>query len=304
MALAIAVREDPTDYSGQKSNTEESKAAYTKHDLLFKQLINNFFEEFLEAFFPEVHQHVDFTTMTSLSEEVHSDLIDGETRRLDIVVETKLKDEDTVLVIHVEPQSYKQPDFHERMYHYFSLLYHKYRKPILPIAVFSYDENSKEADEFTISFPFFHVLTFNFLILELRKKRNWRDYIKSDNPVAAALLSKMGYTEKEKVEVKKEFLKMLVRMELDPAKTKFLSDFFETYLKLNEEEEEELMKEMKHSDYADDILELTNSWEERGMKKGKEEVALELLKEGSSVAFVAKVTRLDAVEVKELKKTL
>src|SRR5699024_7398067 len=93
-------------------------------------------------------------------------------------------------------------------------------------------------------------------------------------------------------------------MELDPAKTKFLSDFFETYLKLNEEEEEELMKEMKHSDYADDILELTNSWEERGMKKGKEEVALELLKEGSSVAFVAKVTRLDAVEVKELKKTL
>src|SRR5699024_12217675 len=87
--------------------------------------------------------------------------------------------------------------FHERMYHYFSLLYHKYRKPILPIAVFSYDENSKEADEFTISFPLFHVLTFNFLILELRKKRNWRDYIESDNPVAAALLSKMGYTEKE-----------------------------------------------------------------------------------------------------------
>jgi len=243
-------------------------------------------------------------------------LIDGETRRLDIVVETKLKDEDTVLVIHVEPQSYKQPDFHERMYHYFSLLYHKYRKPILPIAVFSYDENSKEADEFTISFPFFHVLTFNFLILELRKKKNWRDYIKSDNPVAAALLSKMEYTEEEKVEVKKEFLKMLVRMELDPAKSKFLNDFFETYLKLNEEEEEELMKEMKHSDYADEILELTNSWEERGIKKGKEEgikegkkaatreLALELLKEGSSVEFVAKVTRLDAEEVKELKKTL
>src|SRR5699024_11883 len=149
---------------------------------------------------------------------------------------------------------------------------------------------------------------FNFLILELLKKRNWRDYIKSDNPVAAALLSKMGYAEEDKVEVKKEFLKMLIRMELDPAKSKFLHDFFETYLKLNEEEEEELMKEMKHSDHADAMLELTNSWEERGMKKGKEEgkkeIALELLKEGSSVEFVAKVTRLDAEEVKELKKTL
>src|SRR5690625_2652093 len=148
--------------------------------------------------------------------------------------------------------------------------------------------------------------------LELRKKKNWRDYIKSDNPVAAALLSKMGYTEKERVEVKKEFLKMLVRMELDPAKSKFLNDFFETYLKLSEEEEEELMKEMKHSDYADEILELTNSWEERGIKKGIEEgkelatkeLALEMLKEGSSVAFVAKVTHLNKEEIEELKKSL
>jgi len=76
------------------------------------------------------------------------------------------------------------------------------------------------------------------------------------------------------------------------------------------------MEEMKHSDYADEILELTNSWEERGMKKGKEEgikegieegkmeVALELLKEGSSVAFVAKVTRLSRKEIEELRKSL
>jgi len=76
------------------------------------------------------------------------------------------------------------------------------------------------------------------------------------------------------------------------------------------------MKEVKHSDYADEMLELTNSWEERGMKKGKEEgikegkkaatreLALELLKEGSSVAFVAKVTRLSQKEIEELRKSL
>lgn len=70
--------------------------------------------------FPEVHQYVDFTAITPLSEEVHSDLIDGRTRRLDIVMETKLKGEETVLIIHVEPQSSKENNFHERMYHYFS----------------------------------------------------------------------------------------------------------------------------------------------------------------------------------------
>lgn len=187
----------------------EENTKYTHHDQLAKELIYNFFEEFLEAFFPEVHESVDFSKIRPLSEEVYTDILQGRNRKLDIVIETKLKGEETNLIIHVEPQSYVENDFHERMYHYFSLLYNKYQKPILPIAVFSYDEKRNEQDEFSISFPFFHVLTFNFLTLELRKK-NWREYIESDNPVAAALLSKMGYTEREKVEVKLEFLKMLV----------------------------------------------------------------------------------------------
>lgn len=38
------------------------------------------------------------------------------------------------------------------------------------------------------------------------------------NPGAAALLSKMGYSASEKVQVKREFLRMIVKMELTPAK--------------------------------------------------------------------------------------
>jgi len=59
-----------------------------------------------------------------------------------------------------------------------------------------------------------------------------RDYIHSDNPAVAALLSKMGCEEKEWVQVKKEFLRMIIRMELDPAKERLIYGFFETYLKL------------------------------------------------------------------------
>lgn len=70
-------------------------------------------------------------------------------------------------------------------------------------------------------------------MLEL-KKLNWRTYIHTNNPVAAALLSKMGYTEKEKVQVKKEFLRMFVKMEINPAKAELINGFFETYLTLNE----------------------------------------------------------------------
>ncbi|MEC1697372.1 hypothetical protein [Schinkia azotoformans] len=57
---------------------------------------------------------------------------------------------------------------------------------------------------------------------------NWWNYIHSNNPAATALLSKMGFTEKEKVQVKKEFLRMLVKMELNPAKAELINGFFGT----------------------------------------------------------------------------
>jgi len=132
---------------------KEDSQSYTKHDQLFKELIHTFFQEFLEAFFPEVHDSIDFQSITPYSEKVRTDLIEGSTRRLDIVVETKLKETDVVVIVHIEPQSSVQTDFHERMYHYFSLLYNKYQKIIIPIAVFSYEENW-EKDTFTMKTPF------------------------------------------------------------------------------------------------------------------------------------------------------
>jgi hypothetical protein len=103
----------------------------------------------------------------------------------------------------------------------------------LPIAIFSYDENRYERNEYTITFPFFHVLTFQFLMVELRKM-NWRQYIHSSNPVSAALLSKMGYSQIERIQVKKEFLRRLAKMEINSAKMELIYGFFETYLSLNE----------------------------------------------------------------------
>ncbi|WP_342351975.1 hypothetical protein [Neobacillus soli] len=108
MSSAILVREDPR--------------KYIHHDQLFKQLLHTFFAEFLEVFFPEVHHHIDFSSIKPLSEEMFTDLIEGESRRADIVIEAKLKGNDSLIIIHVEPQSSGQSGFNERMYHYFSLL--------------------------------------------------------------------------------------------------------------------------------------------------------------------------------------
>lgn len=249
---------------------------------------------------------MDFHTIKPLSEEVYTNIQKARTRRLDIVIETKWKNTEVVVIIHIEPQSYKQDDFHERMYHYFSLLYNKYQKPIVPIAVFSYEENW-EKNQYTMEFPFFHVLSFNYMTLHLRKK-NWKDYINSNNPAVAALMSEMGYTDKERVQVKKEFLRMMTRMKLDAAKERLIYGFFESYLKLTEEEEEQLMSEVENLPEADRILELPISYEEKGKEIGREEgvkrVALAMLKKGTDIDFIAEVTRLDIEEIKKLKEQL
>lgn len=240
------------------------------HDRLFKELLQTFFAEFMQLFFPEAARAVDLAYVKFLQQEFFTDITAGERHRADIIVETRLKDEPGLILVHVEPQSYIQREFNERMFIYFSRLYEKYQRKILPVAVFTYDHIRNEPDSFEIGFSFLDVLRFHFYKLEL-KKLHWRDYVRSDNPVAAALLSKMGFKPEERVKVKVEFMRMLVRMKLDPARMELLCSFFETYLKLNRQEEEEFYQELGKIDKKEVelIMQITTSWHEKGRMEGR-----------------------------------
>ncbi|ASK60724.1 hypothetical protein CFK37_00120 [Virgibacillus phasianinus] len=64
------------------------------------------------------------------------------------------------------------------------------------------------------------------------------------------------------------------------------------------------MKEISELENADEILNLPNSWEERGIKKGIEkgikQIANRMLEEGSSIDFISKITGLKKEEVEKL----
>ena len=251
------------------------------HDRLFKELLETYFAEFMQIFFPAAAQAIDLKQIKFLQQEIFTDVTAGEKHEVDILVETQLKDEPGLILIHVEPQAYAQKDFNERMFIYFNRLYEKYRCKILPVAIFSYDQERDEPDTFQIGFSFLEVLRFQFYKLEL-KKLNWRHYIDSNNPAAAALLSKMGFKPGERVRVKLEFMRMLARLKQDPARTELLGGFFETYLKLNREEEEQLYHELGKIDKkeADTIMQITTSWHEKGRMEGRVEGKMEGRMEG------------------------
>ncbi|WP_231889867.1 transposase [Oceanobacillus sp. Castelsardo] len=295
----------------------EDKPAYTDHDRLFKELIQTFFPQFIEAFFPELFQEIDFTAVKFLEQEVFTDILKGEKRRIDILAEVKLQKEEQFILIHIEPQASYQKEFHERMFISSSRLYEKYRKPILPIAVFSYDDKREITDIFTSNVFHFQVFQFNYLQIHLIKT-NWRKFIKMDNPIAAALLSKMGYTEDERVQVKLEFLKMISRMELNPARTNLLYGFFNTYLYLSNEEEKRMSEEIAKlpREEANRVLRLPNSYYEKGKKKGIEEgiekgiekgieiVIYNMLQKGLPEELIAEVSNVRMEEIVKMKEKM
>ncbi|WP_286228509.1 transposase [Neobacillus mesonae] len=300
-------------------------ASRIDHDRLFKELLSTFFEEFILLFFPKVYEDIDFQDFRFLSEEIVTDVTEGGKYRVDLIVETKLKGEDGLIVIHVESQSQYQYNFNERMFIYFGRLYEKYRRKILPIAIFSHHSKRREPDSFSINFPFLQVLDFHFLTIQL-KNENWRNYLRQDNPVAAALLSKMGYTEREKTELKVQFLFMLLRLKLDPARQTLIMGFFDTYLELTDDEEQKVIEEVRKMSgkQADKVMEIINSYERRGRefgrlegrqegreegrKEGRQEGKLEAIRmiakrmreRGEPILEIAEVTGLEIEEIERM----
>ncbi|NJN48858.1 MAG: hypothetical protein HC805_02480 [Alkalinema sp. RL_2_19] len=75
------------------------------HDQNFKELISTFFVEFLELFLPELAATIDPTSVKFLQQEYFTDLVEGETKIVDLLAEVKLAGEDATFLVHIEPQS-------------------------------------------------------------------------------------------------------------------------------------------------------------------------------------------------------
>lgn len=276
-----------------------------KHDRWFKELIIHFFEEFILAFYPDLYEEIDFSELTFLSEDLFTDIIRGEERRIDILVETKLKGEDVAIIVHTEAQAYYQKDFAERMFIYFSRLYEKHRKIIIPIAVFSYDDKKDEPNTFQLSIPSFQIIQFEFLKLELNKM-NWRNYLKDENPVTAALLSKMNYTKTEQAELKREFLRILIKLEsrYNKARMHLVAGFFDCYLPINYQEDVQPLEQEERVK----VMELMSSWQrkgfeeglERGIEKEKKEMIFRLLDQGCDMKTITIAAQLSEKEIKKI----
>ncbi|KAF3889280.1 MULTISPECIES: DUF4351 domain-containing protein [Nostocales] len=249
------------------------------HDRLFKELLSTFFIEFIELFFPQIASTIDRESIHFLPQEYFADLTSGEDKIIDLLVEVKQAGEDVGFLLHVEAQSYTETEFARRMFFYFSRLYQKYLQRVYPIVVFSFNEpRREEVHQHTVEFTDLKVLEFNFASIQLNRL-NWRDFVRQPNPVAAALMAKMQIQPEERPRVKAECLRLLATLRLDPARTRLISGFVDTYLELNTQEEQRFQEEigkLKEQD-KEGIMEIVTSWERRATLQATQSLVLKLL---------------------------
>lgn len=282
------------------------------HDRLFKELISTFFIEFLELFLPRVARDIDRDSIQFLPQEVFTDVTSGDKKEIDLLAKVKYQQQDAYFLIHIENQAYTQQEFAKRMFKYFARLYEKYDLPIYPVVIFSFDEPKRpEPKNHSVTFPDLNVLDFNFAAIQLNQL-SWRDYLSQQNPVAAALMSKMNIAVEERPQVKAECLRLLLTLKLDPARMQLISGFFDVYLNLNEQENQAFKNNIDRMGLSDDeqekYMEIVTSWEREGIEKGIEEatqrIAIKSLQMGMTVEVTVQLTGLTLERVQELQAQL
>jgi hypothetical protein len=252
------------------------------HDQRFKVLLQEFFREFFELFFPEWAEYFDFTAVEWLDKEVFTDPPTGSRRFLDMVAKIKLKkplpgqrDEESehwLALIHVEieHEDTVQP-LRPRMYQYYEQLRRQYGLPVLPIGLYlGVGLSGIGIDVYEEYFGPLRVLQFQYLYVGL-PALDARKYVAGNNWLGVALSALMRCPPEERTQLA---LESLQRLEICPEnawRRRLLGECICAYSPLTDDQREELADQLlavttdPESSMTKSLL---DTLEERGWQKG------------------------------------
>jgi hypothetical protein len=105
------------------------------YDESWKEALNEYFDDFLSFFFPEIYQQVDWTILPqSLDKELQQITASSDTDKCiaDKLYQVWLLDnQDIWILVHIELQSQYDAEFSRRMYIYNYRAFDLYHKPVV-----------------------------------------------------------------------------------------------------------------------------------------------------------------------------
>lgn len=143
-----------------------AKKQRASHDSAWKDILDVYFQEFMEFFYPEIADKIDWVTnYESLDTELQTIATDASIgkRFVDKLFKVKtLQGQEEVILIHIEIQGKKEDEFSLRLFQYYYRLFEKHGHSILTLAILT-DANStwhpKNYQTQVLGLP---ILSFNF----------------------------------------------------------------------------------------------------------------------------------------------
>lgn len=243
-----------------------------KHDPLYKELIKAFFREFIQFTVPALDVLIDYRTVKFLDKEI-SDIFTNQERRLDIFVEAKIKKSIEIIHVHIEIESTKNMKFNFRMWDYFSQIHRKFKKPVIPIALFV--DGSKwirpVRDTYVVEFNNEVYLKFKYHQFKMNSFKV-SDYLTNNNPLIKALLVKMDMSNLDGKRIKLDILHFLGGKKNLGSKREILYNFVRTYLVLSPQDEVAVEREaFKEPEVKKMIKTFKDGILEEGIEQGIEQ---------------------------------
>jgi hypothetical protein len=244
------------------------------HDQIIKKLIQVFFREFMELFFPREARLINFRRVDFLLQEHFTDIRLGNRRVLDLVVKVGLRaGGEKYVLIHIEIESSrKEADFPRFMFKRFCQLFLRHETEIFPIGLFTDDAvwRTRVPDFFELRFPNKTIVHFAYHLIKL-KNLDHRQFLESKNPLAYALMAKMNYNRRERVRLKADFLRLILGSGIDPARQSVLVEFVETYMRLEPAEQVKYRQIVARDHKYQKVAKMITTYEQAGIRIGKKE---------------------------------
>lgn len=284
------------------------------HDQRFKNLIREFFAEFLELFFADWAARLDCAKVEWLDKEVFPDPPEGMRSILDLVGKLPAREptpgadaekpETWLALVHIEIESPdKAASLRPRMFEYYVHLRVRHRLPVLPIGLYlKVGLNGIGIEVHEERFWELETVRFQYLYVGLPALDAVK-YVHGDNWLGVALAALMKMPKAQATLLGVEALKRIQQAPLSDHKRFLLGECVEAYLPLDEAEQREF-KKLQIGDSSTGVPAVNKTSFEIGQEIGEEKGRREALREQMEDRFgplPPKVTeRLQQMSLAEL----
>jgi hypothetical protein len=304
----------------KKKQKERSIASKVDYDSAWKDLIEELFKWFLEFFFPDIYQDIDFNKKPQfLSNELRKMFKSSKVgkRFADVLVRVYLKDGSTQCIfIHIEVQGTPDPGLPERIYVYNYRIYDHYRElneEVISLVILTDEDKNFRPDEYyfkrwgfehKMKIPMVKIIDYKDKIEELEK---------SDNPMAMVVLAQIKSYEAKKSDnqrkynIKLNLFRECFKRGYSKDQIRGLVKFIDWVINLPTKYQDKLYHEIIKLEEETKMPYLP-TWErtakKEGKKEGKKEQALKtakkMLEDDFSIENIMKYTGLSQKEIKAL----